>query len=411
MTAEFFATAGQPLRQRHRQRYRHGVHRSVEIPVLTDMLRSLLIVLMAGICSVSAQQVRTPAPALQTAAVVTPATPAVQPDGTAIFRVTATRASRVAVFLDTMTPAGAVPLVKDDRGAWTVTLGPLEPDIYGIGYVVDGVLTNGGFISVPGSTPQVWEPRKVPHGAVHVLWYDSKSLGMLRSVYVYTPPGYERSTARYPTMYLLHGSGGSEASWITEGPANVILDNMIADRQAKPMVLVMPFCHAEPSLRAGYMPLRNTRDFAGFTRDLLEDVMPLIERMYRVSTRADDRAIAGFSMGGNQARLIGLDRLDVFHWIASFSGTFSIGATVTDDALEETFANLFDDTSAASQSLRLLWFACGKDETRLVAENQMFADVLARHQIKHTFVTIPGGHTFHVWRRNLRDLLPLLFTK
>ena len=340
-----------------------------------------------------------------------PLDPEVREDGTVTFRLLAPQARNVGVFVDTMTAANAVPLSRDPRGVWGGVLGPIEPDIYTYTFVVDGVTLNAGLVEVVGRTPDAWHPRAVPHGAVHVLWYDSKALGMLRSVYVYTPPGYERATATLPVLYLLHGSGGAEDVWVSIGAANVILDNLIALGKTKPMVVVMPFGHPEPSPQVGRAATFAARGNDAFAKDLLEDVMPLVQRTYRVSSQADHRAIAGFSMGGNQATLIGFSRLDLFHSIASFSGSITLpGPDVTAIALEDHFGPVLDE-AVANSTLRLVWIGCGSDETRLVAQNRLFADVLARHGVKHVSVTVPGGHTWHVWRRNLRDLLPLLFQK
>ena len=233
---------------------------------------------------------------------------------------------------------------------------------------------------------------------------------MLRSVYVYTPPDYERGNAAYPVLYLLHGSGGAEASWALDGLANVILDNLIADGKATPMIVVMPFGHPEASPRIGSPATFTRRDVGEFSRDLLEDVMPMIERAYRVRRDPDMRAIAGLSMGGNQARQIGLTRMDLFHYVATFSGTMGVtGGAVTIDAIERTFPEVFADPQATNNTLRLLWSAVGSDEKNLLAQQQMFNGLLDSRQIRHTFVIEPGGHTWHVWRRNLRDLLPRLF--
>ena len=211
-------------------------------------------------------------------------------------------------------------------------------------------------------------------------------------------------------LYLLHGSGGTEASWTMDGLANVILDNLIADGKAKPMVVVMPFGHPEPGMRAGSTPTFARRDMTAFGRDLLEDVMPMIERTYRVSTQADRRAIAGFSMGGNQARQIGLaGSICSTPWRPSAAPWVCEAERSAPTAIEETFADLLADPIATNGTLRLLWAAVGRDETNLLAQHRLLNAVLDRHQIRHTFVTIPGGHTWHVWRRNLRDLLPLLF--
>jgi enterochelin esterase family protein len=340
---------------------------------------------------------------------VTPLLPDVHPDRTVGFHVMASRASRVAVFVDTMSPTVAVPMTRDERGQWSGALGPLDPDIYSYGYVIDGAVTGVGTVLIPGDAPQAWEPRKVPHGTLHIHWYDSASLRMQRSFWVYTPPGYERSKITYPTLYLLHGSGGNETGWVTIGAANVILDNVIADGKAKPMVVVMPFGHPEPSQQASYVPSYQGRDMQGFQRDLFDDIMPIVEKTYRVAGQPDKRAIAGLSMGGNQARLIGLSHLETFKWVASFSGSFSAQGPVTADAIETQFAGILEDPIVTNHELRLLWIGCGTLETNLLTQTKLFTDALTKHQIKYTFVVAEGGHTFHVWRRNLRDLLPLLF--
>jgi enterochelin esterase family protein len=332
------------------------------------------------------------------------------PGGAINVRIGLPQASEVRVLVDTMAPAEAKRIARDDQGVWSGTLGPLEPDVYVVSCIVDGVYSDLGIVVVPGVTPEAWEVRKVPHGTIHLRWYDSRSLGVLRSVYVYTPPDYERGDASYPVLYLLHGSGGVEASWSFDGLAHVILDNLIADGKATPMIVVMPFGHPEPSARLGFRPTFARRDIDEFTRDLLEDVMPMVEGSYRVLRDPDRRAIAGLSMGGNQARRIGLSRLDLFRYVATFSGSMGLGSgTPTVAAIEKAFPVVFEDPARTNATLRLLWAAVGSEETSLLAQHRMFTSVLNRHRIRNTFVTVPGSHTWHVWRRNLRDLAPLLF--
>jgi len=326
------------------------------------------------------------------------------------IRINAPQVTDLRAFADTMSAADAKSLTKDAAGVWTGTLGPLAPDVYSVSIVADTVVRPIGYVHLAGASPEAWDPRKVPHGTIQQHWYDSRSLGVLRSVYVYTPPGYEKGTTSYPALYLLHGSGGVEGSWILDGLANVILDNLLADGRVKPMIVVMPFGHPEPSFRIGVTPDFSHRDVTEFSRDLLEDVMPIVERTYRVARQADRRGIAGLSMGGNQARQIGLSRLDLFHYIGTFSGTVGVrSGVVTTEAIEATFSDILADSSATNATIRLLWQAVGSDETNLLAQHKLLTGVLDRYQIKHTFVTIPGGHTWHVWRRNLRDLAPLLF--
>jgi enterochelin esterase family protein len=367
-------------------------------------MKTLLFAILAA--SLALQQAPTPAPN-----VLRPLDPEVHEDGTVLFRLQAPTATRVGVYVDTMANQPAANMTKDARGIWSGTLGPLEADIYTFAFMVDGVSVNAGQVEVVGRTPEAWHPQKVPHGTVHVQWYDAKALGMLRSVYVYTPPGYERSNATLPVLYLLHGSGGAEDVWTSIGAANVILDNLIAAGKAKPMIVVMPFGHPEPSPIVGHAAPFAARDGAAFARDLIDEIMPLVQRTYRASSQADQRAVAGFSMGGGQALAIGLSRLDLFHAIGAFSGSISVaGGELTAAAIDAQYGAIFDD-GVANDALRLVWLACGKDETRLVTSNKLLADVLTRHSVKNMNTVVPGAHTWHVWRRNLRDMAPLLFQK
>jgi enterochelin esterase-like enzyme len=356
---------------------------------------------LAGLVALSVQA----APSLR------PLDPDVKDDGTIVFRLQASQASQVAVYVDTMAPAAAVKLTKDVRGVWSGSVGPLEPDIYGYTFIVDGSTLTAGLVEVVGRTPEPWHPQAVPHGTVHVHWYDSKSLGMLRSVYVYTPPGYERANTTLPVLYLLHGSGGTENSWVDVGAANVILDNLIAQGKAKPMIVVMPFGHPEPSPQVGRRTIAANWGNDAFAKDLVQDVMPLIQRTYRVSSRADDRAIAGLSMGATQATRIGLARPDLFRSIGSFSGAIpGPGTELTPTVLEDEYGARLDEI-LTDNPLRVVFYACGTEETRLITQNKLFSELLTRHGVRHANSTIPGAHTWHVWRRNLRDFVPLLFQR
>ena len=310
---------------------------------------------------------------------------------TITIRITAPQAKEVRALVDVMPISTAVPLVRDANGVWSGSLGPFAPDIYLTSCIVDGVASRLSYAHITGPTPEAWDLRKVPHGAVHQRWYDSRSLGVLRSVYVYTPPDYDRGNTTYPVLYLLHGSGGIEASWSLEGMANVILDNLIADGKAKPMVVVMPFGHPEASMRVGVIPTFMRRDLSEFTQDLFDDIIPMIERTYRVRRDPDWRAIAGLSMGGNQARQIGLARMDMFHYVATFSGSMGVlGGTVTNAAIRQTFAGALEDAGSTNTTLRLFWAAVGADETNLLNSHKLFNSVLDAHVVRHKFVTIPG---------------------
>ena len=206
-------------------------------------------------------------------------------------------------------------MTKDARGIWTGTLGPLEADIYTFAFMIDGVSVNAGQVEVVGRTPEAWHPQKVPHGAVHVHWYERRRRDAPQRLRLHAARlrAIEHDVAR---AVLLHGSGGAEDVWTSIGAANVILDNLIAAGKAKPMIVVMPFGHPEPSPIVGHPAPFAARDASAFARDLIDEIMPLVQRTYRASSQADQRAIAGFSMGGGQALAIGLSRLDLFHAIA-----------------------------------------------------------------------------------------------
>jgi enterochelin esterase-like enzyme len=262
----------------------------------------------------------------------------VSPDGRVTFRLRAPNAKEVVVTGD----AWRLSMEKDDRGVWTVTTAPLEPNIYAYSFWVDGatfqdpaspmsepMFKTGGrsLVRIPG--PVSSEPADVPRGAITRHFYKSTVAGDDRDFYVYTPPGYDpwgRTT--YPVLYLLHGHGQEAASWIAAGNANVILDNLIVQGKAKPMIMVNPLGYGAPEMiRAlatgrGGGPEMMEKNIQLFAKALLQEVMPLVEKQYRTSKRREDRAIAGLSMGGAQALYTGLNNMDRFAWLASFAGAF-----------------------------------------------------------------------------------------
>jgi enterochelin esterase family protein len=322
-------------------------------------------------------------------------------DGTATVRILAPQAKAVAIRIDTMPAGQTLPLTRGANGEWTGTIGPFPPDLYPLAYAIDGFVGYANFIQITGPAPEAWDLRPVPHGTIHRQWYDSKALGVARSVMVYTPPGYRSGPPKddkYPVLYLLHGSGGTEMSWVDEGVVNVMLDNLIADKKAVPMIVVMPFGHTEPSARAGSDPAYTGRDQVKFTKELTEEVIPMIERDYRAASTSDRRAIAGLSMGGGQAREIGIARPDLFRSIGMFSAPASNLADARPEELETTFG-----------ALRVFFIGVGDQETNLLSNLRGFSTALVQAQIHHTFSVQRGGHTFHVWRRNFRDFVQLLF--
>jgi enterochelin esterase-like enzyme len=344
------------------------------------------------------------------------ASPDVQQDGRVTFRLKAPNAKEVKVQCESLQPAE---MQKDDRGVWSFTTDPLEPDYYGYSFQVDGLrtidlnnplmkynlLSTESQVHVPGPASLPWEVNDVPHGIVHRHFYKSAAAGDERAYFVYTPPGYEASGRnRYPVLYLLHGYSDDATAWWSVGQANIILDNLIARGQATPMVVVMPLGYGTMDIvLRGWSRVREPdlwkRNVDQFRATLLAEVLPQVEKGYHVSTHRKDRAIAGLSMGGAESLTVGLNTLDRFAWI----GAFSSGGINTNYTGQ--FPNL--DTRA-NDKLRLLWISCGKDDG-LVKPNREFVEWLQSKDIHHTWTEVPGVHSWRVWRRNLADFAPLLF--
>jgi enterochelin esterase-like enzyme len=339
----------------------------------------------------------------------------VHPDRTVLFRLRAPEAASVKLNGDFQ--QGAKDLVKGDDGYWTITVGPLAPAVYNYTFSVDGVRdidpvnpmvklgdrSSESMFEVPGDQPAVYDMQHVPHGTVHINWYHSESLGAPRSIYVYTPPGYEEGRGKLPVLYLLHGSGDTEAGWVDVGRANLILDNLIAAGKARPMIVVMPYGRPLADVMlvpsAGRGPANATEEFG---KDLLHDVIPYVEKLYRASSKPDDRAIAGLSMGGGQALAIGTAHLETFHYIGAFSAGGGRGNP------EEMYKDFFAEPSAVNKKLKVFYIACGKADG-LFPGSQALADALEKHQIKHQFAPSEEGHVWRNWRNYLTEFAPQLF--
>ncbi len=344
--------------------------------------------------------------------------PEVHPDRSVTLRLNAPRATEVILNGNITVDKPQVPMTKDDKGIWSVTVGPLEPDVYEYNFVVDGVTTtdtvnrytrpaagNQGTssqVEIPGDGPMFYDVRAVPHGEVRMNLYDSKAMGVTRYLWVYTPPGYDKGNTRYPVLYLLHGAGGNENAWVTTGRANTIMDNLIADGKSKPMVVVMPLARAEQSDGVG--PVKRVADRNAFEKDLLGDIIPFIEKTYRVSSQPDQRALAGLSAGGASTLNIALRHPETFHWIAAMSSALGVGG----GNMEQQFADVWANASKLNKSVHMLWISCGKEDT-LFNANQQFAQLLTQHGVKNDFRVESGAHWFRVWRKDLRDFAPLLF--
>lgn len=341
--------------------------------------------------------------------------PEVHPDHSVTFRLRDPNAKAVVLSREGAKP---LPMTMDESGVWSVTTEPLVPDYYGYTFQADGValldpgnssfkpnlLNVNSLLHVPGPPSLSWEVNDVPHGVVQRHFYKSGIIGDQRDYYVYTPPGYDaRAKVRYPVLYLLHGMSDDASGWTACGFANVILDNLIAQGKAKPMIVVMTLGYGTPEIVLRNRPANNqrgsNRNYELFRDSLFNEVIPQVEKDYRVKADRTARAITGLSMGGGESEFIGLNAIDRFAWV----GAFSAGGGGTD--YDTRYPKL--DAKTGGQ-LKLLWIACGTDD-RLIDGNRKFREWLKGKEIKVTEIETPGAHTWMVWRRNLTAFAPLLF--
>ena len=353
--------------------------------------------------------------------------PEVAADRRVTFRLLAPEAKAVAVSGDFGPDA---PMRKGDDGVWTATVGPLDPEMYVYFFTVDGVrlidpnnpevkigyvtTTTTSLLTVPGSGPAFYDIQDVPHGEIRTLLYKSASNGTTRELTVYVPPGYDQArNRRYPVLYLLHGFANDHHSWHRYGRANDILDNLIAAKAIAPFLVVMPLGYGGAHVNGdgtGIAP-EGSGTFRGdpalYERDLLEDVIPMIDRQYRTIADRKHRAIVGFSMGGGQAGRYGLRHLDTFSTVGIMSAGLGGGGTAAAPGTDPVAA-LAADPAKANKQIDLLWVACGKDDAAMKGARALH-DALAKAGIEHTFLETEGAHHWRVWRRYLRDLAPLLF--
>jgi enterochelin esterase-like enzyme len=342
--------------------------------------------------------------------------PEVHSDGSVTFRIDALNAKEVKLDREGAEP---IPMQRGDQGIWSITTPPLAPDYYGYSFMVDGsrtmdasnsllvpnLIDPGNAVHVPGPSSLPWEVNDVAHGEIRHHFYRSAVAQDERDYYVYTPPGYENSGKQeYPVLYLLHGFSDDASGWTAVGHANVILDNLIAQGKAKPMIVVMPLGYGTMEMiRLGWTAWSHldTRDknFKNFTEALLTEVMPQVESEYRIAKARNSRAIAGLSMGGSESLLTGLNHLDKFSWIGAFSS----------GGIPEDFQKDFPSLDAqVNQQLHLLWIACGTED-HLITINRNLRGWLKEKGVKVTEIETPGMHTWMVWRRNLSEFTPLLF--
>lgn len=358
--------------------------------------------------------------------------PEVLPDHRITFRISAPKATEVILRFGEGAPQ-THPMAKDEDGVWSVSIGPVEPEIYTYSFLVDSAKTidlanpiakvgasiDTSVVEVPGDPPRFDQVQQVPHGSIHIHTYQSDVSKTQRGLYVYVPPDYySQPTKRFPALYLWHGGGGAEQDWSRDGRAGVILDNLIAQKKAVAMLIVMPNnvpgapapgviaapgSSTPPATRAG------GANYALLKRELLEDIIPFVSSHYRTIENRGSRAMAGLSAGGGTTMNVGLGSLDAFAWIAEFSSGIFGGVTGYGQFdIEKVSPDFYKDPAATNKRLKLFYMSCGTEDPRMPFQKQALAD-FQNHKINVTFAAFPGAHEWKVWRHSLADLAPRLF--
>jgi enterochelin esterase-like enzyme len=339
--------------------------------------------------------------------------PVVHPDRTVTFNFSAPNARRVELSAQFL--KANQPLTAGTNGVWSVTVGPVEPNLYPYSFIVDGVSVadpnneyifpnerfKNSLVDIRGDEPPIYSVQDVPHGEVTYCFYNSKAIGGTRPLVVYTPPGYREGRKKYPVLYLISGTTDTEETWFKVGRANFILDNLIAQKKAVPMIIVMPYGNTmtgtpDPStIQAADM-------YKVFSAELVGSIIPYVEANYRAIPNRKNRAIAGFSRGGGQSLFAGFSNLDKFAWIGSYS------AYLTPEVFDKYFSKVSAKPKVTNQQLKLLWLGVGSEDF-LHQSAVTFMDLLTEKKIEHKTLITAGGHTWMNARHYLTDTLQLYF--
>jgi len=338
--------------------------------------------------------------------------PIVHSDRTVTFNFRAPNAKKVEVI--TQFTRGNQELKPGSNGVWSVTLGPGRAEPYPYNFIVDGVSVadpnnvhlfpnerfKSSLVDIPGEQPAIYSAQNVPHGEVRYCYYQSQKLG-IRPLLVYTPPGYQDGAEKYPMFYLVSGTTDTEETWFKVGRVNFILDNLIAQKKAVPMVVVMPYGNML-SGTPDPTTLQAAEMYKAFTEELVGAIMPYVERHYRVSPDRTKRAVAGFSRGGGQSLFAGFSNLDKFAWIGSYS------AYLTPEVFNKYFSVLAEAPERTNQQLKLLWLGVGHEDF-LYRQAATFDEFLKEKKIEHKSLVTDGGHTWMNARHYLTETLQLFF--
>jgi enterochelin esterase family protein len=407
--------------------------------IVSDLCKSALALLVAS--SAFAQPARSPAAALPPV----PRSPEIHADRTVTFRLSAPHSTEVTLN-GSWDGAANIKMTKDEGGVWSVTVGPLSAQLWSYWYLVDGVkaLDPGNsetqrdgaryanLLMISGAESALWDLKDVPHGTVQAIWYPSPTLKLTsRRMMVYTPPDYATSTRRYPVLYLLHGGGGDEDAWLTMGRASIILDNLLAQSKARPMIVVMPNGNATQAVSQGFgfgptpalqsvqapapPPMQAANAQRGgapgggrgappppyegsYPQSLVKDVIPFVEKTFRALNDKDNRAIAGLSMGGGHTLSATNNNPGLFGYI----GVFSSGPRTVD----ETLTKQIDAVKAGG--VKFYWLGAGTTDT--AREGTMnLSKLVKEHGFKTSYREIPGRHYWFLWRDFLGEFAQVLF--
>lgn len=371
--------------------------------------------LLAGIAVQSQQPAANPNDTLKS--------PEVQADGRVTFRIYAPLATTVKLtgdWIDRGTPPLA--LAKDAQGVWSVTVGPLSPDFYSYSFNVDGVRTvdpknqwvKPGInpldtqFEVPGPSAAFADNLNVPHGQVSEVYYHSASLDRERRMHIYTPPGYGAGNQKFPVLYLLHGGGDDDSGWTAVGRLNFILDNAIAQHKAKPMIVVMPDDFVRD--KSGVLPTSAERLIPTLTgplleKDLINDIIPYVEKNYRAATGNQNRALAGLAVGGSEVMWIAPLHPDMFAYVADFSSGLD---PKRDPDFETRNAEFLHNPQKVNAEIKKFWIVYGAIDIDPSSVKNLSA-FLTKNGINNQLRESPGGHTWINWRHWLLEILPDLF--
>jgi enterochelin esterase-like enzyme len=345
------------------------------------------------------------------------ASPVVHQDRTVTFNFKALNADKVE--LSTQFLKSPQPLKKDTSGMWSITLGPIDPDIYPYSFIVDGVSVadpnnleifpnerfKNSLVEIPGEKTSLYSLQDVPHGTMTYCYYYSKSLKQIRPLIVYTPPSYNKNNNKYPVFYLISGTTDTEETWFKVGRVNNIIDNLISQKKAEPMIIVLPYGNTSTGsapASTGASSNDPSEMYKVFNTDLVESIMPYIEDNYRVIPNRESRAIGGFSRGGGQTLFAGFSNIDKFAWICSYS------AYLTNDVFNKYFSNVYANPAVTNKQLKLLWLGVGSEDA-LYKPTVTFIDLLKEKKIEQKNLITTGGHTWMNSRHYLTETLQMLF--